>query len=257
MANWVLKGLRTGIKTTDYPRQPDYSPGVSPGRPRGLVLNAAADIDDLVQRCPTGAIVPQDSGVAIEHRRCVHCMRCSQDEGRAVAPWEQGHEWAAASIDGAAAVRRLERVFGRSLHIRFLDAGACSACVSEARQLNNPYYNMHRLGFFMTPTPRNADVLLISGPVSDAMRLPLQKTYAAMPEPKRVVAIGVCAISGGVFGPSFAAGGGASEVVPVDVMVPGCPPPPLAILHGLLVVVERKPPAELVSHPRDDGMEQP
>jgi formate hydrogenlyase subunit 7 len=82
------------------------------------------------------------------------------------------------------------------LHIRFVDAGACSACVSEARQLDNPYYNMHRLGFFMTPTPRNADVLLVSGPVSDAMKLPLRKTYDAMPEPKRVLAIGACAISG-------------------------------------------------------------
>ena len=96
-------------------------------------------------------------------------------------------------------------IFGRSLHIRFVDAGACGACISEARQLNNPYDNMHRLGFFITPTPRNADVLLVAGPVSDAMRLPLRKTYEAMPAPKRVIAIGGCAISGGVFGPSFAA----------------------------------------------------
>jgi Ni,Fe-hydrogenase III small subunit len=119
--------------------------------------------------------------------------------------------------------------------------------VSEARQLNNPYYNMHRLGFFMTPTPRNADILLVSGPVSDAMRYPLRKAYDTMPEPKRVVAIGACAIFGGVFGSSFAAAGGASEIVPVDVVVPGCPPPPLAILHGLLLVVERKPPSQPVS----------
>ncbi|MGC2075523.1 MAG: hydrogenase [Xanthobacteraceae bacterium] len=133
-------------------------------------------------------------------------------------------------------------MFGRSLHVRFVDAGACGACMSEARQINNPYYNMHRLGFFITPTPRNADILLVAGPVSDAMRLPLLKTYEAMPKPNRVVAIGACAASGGVFGPSFAALGGAAEIVPVDVVVPGCPPPPLAILHGLLVAVERKPP---------------
>ena len=105
--------------------------------------------------------------------------------------------------------------------------------MSEARQINNPYYNMHRLGFFITPTPRNADVLLVAGPVADAMRLPLRKTYEAMPTPKRVVAIGACAASGGIFGPSFAASGGAAEIIPVDVIVPGCPPPPLAILHGL------------------------
>jgi Ni,Fe-hydrogenase III small subunit len=110
---------------------------------------------------------------------------------------------------------------------------------------------MHRLGFFMTPTPRNADVLLVSGPVSDAMRLPLRKAYDAMPEPKRVVAIGACATFGGVFGPRFAACGGASEIIPVDVLVPGCPPPPLAILHGLLLVVGRKPPATAVSTPAE------
>jgi Ni,Fe-hydrogenase III small subunit len=183
-------------------------------------------------------------------------MRCSEENGGTAASWDQNYEWAADAPDNRAAVNRLERTFGRSLHIRFVDAGACSACVSEARQLNNPYYNMHRLGFFITPTPRNADVLLVSGPLSDAMKLPLRKTYEAMPEPKRVLAIGACAISGGVFGASFASAGGVSEALPVDVMVPGCPPPPLAILHGLLVLVERKPPAELVSLPSDRAMGQ-
>jgi Ni,Fe-hydrogenase III small subunit len=245
MANWVLKGLSTGIKSTNYPRRPEDATGVSPGRPRGSAFDSAADVDDLVERCPTRAIAPQDGGVAINHGRCIHCLRCRNDAEGAAVPWDSSYEWAGYNPDKA--IRRLETVFGRSLHIRFVDAGACSACISEARQLNNPYYNMHRLGFFMTPTPRNADVLLVSGPVSDAMRFPLQKAYDAMPEPKRVVAIGACAIFGGVFGPSFAAAGGASEILPVDIVIPGCPPPPLAILHGLLLVVERKPPAKLVS----------
>jgi Ni,Fe-hydrogenase III small subunit len=257
MANWVLQGLKTGIKTTSYPKSPDPSSGISPGRPRGAEFGSRTDVEDLVQRCPTMALVAQTGGIAVEYGRCIHCMRCSHDEGQPVVPWHQSYEWAAAAADAPTVVRRLERAFGRSLHIRFVDAGACSACVSEARQLNNPYYNMHRLGFFMTPTPRNADVLLVSGPVSDAMKLPLRKTYDAMPEPKRVLAIGACAISGGIFGPSFAAAGGASEVLPVDVVVPGCPPPPLAILHGLLVLVERKPPASLGSLPSDEAREQP
>lgn len=251
MANWVLRGLRTGIKTSSYPNRLDTSSGMSPGRPQGAKLAVPTEAEVLVQRCPTGAVEAQNGGVAVEHGRCVHCMRCSQDEGHPALPWDQSYEWAAIAPDIPSAVRRLVGAFGRSLHIRFVDAGACSACVSEARQLNNPYYNMHRLGFFMTPTPRNADVLLVSGPVSDAMKLPLRKTYDAMPEPKRVLAIGACAISGGVFGPSFAAAGGVSEALPVDAIVPGCPPPPLAILHGLLVLVERKPPAKLVSFPSD------
>ena len=130
------------------------------------------------------------------------------------------------------------------------DAGDCGACLNEVKQLNNPYYNMHRLGFFITPTPRHADVLLVVGPVTDHMRVALKKIYDAMPTPKRVVAVGACALSGGVFAESFVCGKGASTLLPVDVEVPGNPPPPLAILHGLLVAVGRKPPAALVSAPR-------
>jgi Ni,Fe-hydrogenase III small subunit len=251
MASWVLKGLRTGIRTTTYPDRPETAAGVTPGRPQGTRLGDD-DAADLVARCPTGAIAQQDGGVAVDLARCVHCQRCLRDDAGTVVPWEATYEWASVA-DDKAAMRRLERAFGRSLHIRFVDAGACGACVSEARQLNNPYYNMHRLGLFMTPTPRNADVLLVSGPVSDAMRLPLQKAYEAMPTPKRVVAIGACAVFGGVFGPSFAAAGGAAEIVPVDVVVPGCPPPPLAILHGLLLAVERRPAVPTLSSPPQAG----
>ena len=245
MANWVLAGLRTGIRTTSYPAQADNAAGVSPGRPRPASFASEDEAESLAERCPTGAILRQNGGIGIDHHRCIHCLRCRRDADD-VVPWDATYEWASGA-QTAAAVRKLERAFGRSLNIRFVDAGACSACVSEARQLNNPYYNMHRLGFFVTSTPRNADVLLVSGPVSDAMRLPLKKAYDAMPEPKRVVAIGACAIFGGVFGPSFAASAGASEIVPVDIIIPGCPPPPLAILHGLLVVTDRKPPATSVA----------
>lgn len=244
MANWVLKGLRTGIKSTAYPDASQNAPGISPGRPIGTRLPSSAAADRLVASCPTEAIARHGDGVAIDQRRCIHCFRCRREVDQTVT-WEDGFEWAATPPD--VAFRKLARIFGRSLHVRFLDAGACGACMSEARQINNPYYNLHRLGIFITPTPRNADVLLVAGPISDAMRLPLLKTYEAIPTPKRVVAIGACAASGGVFGASFATAGGAAEIVPVDVIVPGCPPPPLAILHGLLVAVERKPPSILVS----------
>jgi Ni,Fe-hydrogenase III small subunit len=246
MANWVLNGLRTGIKSSSYPDKRDDSRGVSPGRPVGTSLNSLEAADDLTARCPTTAITREDGGIAIDHGRCIHCFRCRRDVD-IPASWQQGFEWAAYACEPQ--VHKLARIFGRSLHVRFIDAGACGACMSEARQINNPYYNMHRLGIFTTPTPRNADVLLVAGPVSDAMRLPLRKTYDAMPTPKRVVAIGACAASGGIFGPSFAASGSATDIIPVDVIVPGCPPPPLAILHGLLLAVERKPPSALVSSP--------
>jgi Ni,Fe-hydrogenase III small subunit len=249
VANWVWKGLTSGIKSTAYPVRAELAAGVTPGRPVAAA-QLTLPAEELAARCPTDAISPSESGVAIDQGRCVHCRRCQADADHAGLPWRDNYEWAAFP-DMEAAQHELQRVFGRSLHIRFLDAGACGACMSEARQLNNPYYNIHRLGFFMTPTPRNADVLMVAGPVSDAMRFPLQSTYAAMPTPKRVIAIGACAISGGVFGPSFAASGGLDEILPVDVMVPGCPPPPLAILHALLVVVKRKPPASLISRPEE------
>jgi Ni,Fe-hydrogenase III small subunit len=254
MANWVVKGLRTGVKSSGYPRGSESTPGISPGRPIGTTLKSEVCAEELVTRCPTGAIARQDDRITIDQRRCVHCFRCQRDVDDK-ASWESGFEWAVQTGSGAAALHDLTAVFGRSLHIRFVDAGACGACMSEARQINNPYYNIHRLGFFITPTPRNADVLLVAGPVSDAMQMPLRKTYEAMPTPKRVVAIGACAASGGVFGPSFAALGGVAEIIPVDVIVPGCPPPPLAILHGLLVAVQRKPPSSLISTARGVVME--
>lgn len=242
MTRWVLEGLRTGIKSTRYPFAGEEAAGVTPGRPYGLADSAAAG-----SPCPIAAISIARESSVVDYRHCVHCQRC-RDTEPAVVKWQSDYEWAA-KCDEAQAAEALNRWFRHSLHIRFVDAGACGACMSEVRQLNNPYYNMHRLGFFLTPTPRNADVLIVAGPVTRAMWQPLRNTYAALPPPRRVMAVGVCAVSGGVFGPTVAVAGGASDALPVDVMVPGCPPPPLAILHGLLVLVRRKPPGQLESQP--------
>ena len=124
--------------------------------------------------------------------------------------------------------------FRHSVHVRFVDAGADGALISEVRLIDAPPYNLHRFGIFITATPRDADVLLVAGPVTEAMREPLRKAYEAMATPRRVVAIGNDAIDGGIFGKTFACAGGVAEVIPVDFIVPGCPPPPLAIIHGLL-----------------------
>ncbi|MGH8113304.1 MAG: NADH-quinone oxidoreductase subunit B family protein [Rhodanobacteraceae bacterium] len=118
--------------------------------------------------------------------------------------------------------------------MRFVDAGADGALIGEVHLLDAPPYNMHRLGIFVTPTPRDADVLLVGGPVTEAMREPLRKAYEAMPTPKRVIAVGDDAIDGGIFGESFASVGGVAKVIPVDFIVPGCPPPPIAIIQGLM-----------------------
>jgi Ni,Fe-hydrogenase III small subunit len=131
------------------------------------------------------------------------------------------------------------------VHVRFVDAGADGALISEVRLIDAPPYNLHRFGIFITATPRDADVLLVGGPVTEAMHQPLRKAFDAMPTPRRVVAIGDDAIDGGIFGKSFASAGGVGEVIPVDFIVPGCPPPPLAIIHGLLAAagqVDARPP---------------
>jgi Ni,Fe-hydrogenase III small subunit len=134
-----------------------------------------------------------------------------------------------------------ERAFGlfnRSLHIRTLDTGSCAVCESEIRLLAAPHYDLHRLGFFFTPAPRHADLLLVSGPAVRAMDVAVHKTYQAIPDPKIVVAIGACAL-GGVHQPSLFVHGTVDAVIPVDVYVPGCPPSPLALLQGLLLAVGR------------------
>lgn len=251
MSQWVCRGIKTRIKTTHYPAQAETAPGVSPGLPLGGAYAAA--VASLVNLCPTKAISPglvKDS-LIVDYRRCIHCFRCVRG---ATTPmrWDQGWQWAADgqkcdSIAPGSEGNRLSRVFAHSVHIIVVDAGDCGACLNEVKQLNNPYYNMHRLGFFLTPTPRHADILLVVGPVTEHMRLPLLKTYEAMPTPKRVIAVGACALSGGVFGPSFVSGAGVAQTLPVDVQVPGHPPPPLAILHGLLVAVGRQTPASITS----------
>jgi len=254
MTKWIWRGLRTGVKTTSYPRSPELAAGVSPGRPLGSRGGDKSKL--LVERCLTGALGLTGDQIGIDYRRCVHCFRCRRGADSAVG-WQTGYEWGtreAARDDDRAS---LDEAFQRSLHIRVVDCGACGACMSEIEQINKPYYNMHRLGFFLTPTPRTADVLLLAGPLTEHMRHPLTKVYNAMPAPKRVMAVGTCAASGEPFGPSFASNSGVTEAVPVDVFVPGCPPPPLAIIHGLLLLVGRTAPGSLDSAGPSEGRVTP
>ena len=138
--------------------------------------------------------------------------------------------------------RQVQRLFQRSLHVRHVDAGSCNACESEIKMLMNPYYDVQRLGIFFTPSPRHADLLLVTGPVTKSMEDALRLTYEAMPDPRLVIAVGACACSGGIFGPSSLVRGGVDEALPVDAYIPGCPPSPLALIHGLLLAVGRAEP---------------
>ena len=128
---------------------------------------------------------------------------------------------------------------GRSLSIRQVDAGSCNGCELEIVALNNPIYDIERFGIHFVASPRHADMLLVTGPVTRNMELALLKTFRATPEPKVVVAVGACGISGGIFGENYASLGGVDNVLPVDVYIPGCPPRPQALLHGILLAVGR------------------
>ena len=129
------------------------------------------------------------------------------------------------------------RLLGRALAIRQVDAGSCNGCELEIHALNNPYYNLEGLGIKFVASPRHADLLLVTGPVSRHMETALRRTYDATPDPKLVVAVGDCGCTGGIFGESYASCGRVSNVIPVDVAVPGCPPTPTAIMQGILTAI--------------------
>jgi Ni,Fe-hydrogenase III small subunit len=139
----------------------------------------------------------------------------------------------AASVDRAA-----RRKLGRSLAIRAVDAGSCNGCELEIHALNNAFYDLERFGLRFVASPRHADVLMVTGPVTRNMREALERTYNAAPDPKWVVAVGDCAVDGGLFSGSYAVVGGVSEVVPVDLHIRGCPPRPLQLLAGLLTLLK-------------------
>jgi len=257
MPQWTLLGLLQGKQTAPWPlaEGTDGQAGLL-GMPRYLPELCGDNCKACADICPTKAITMRasyaDSGrLDIDYGRCVVCQHCveacptgamalSSDwafgvRARDDLVWKQ--DASAAPATGAAT----RRAFRRSLHVRHVDAGSCNGCESELQALNNPFYNLHRLGIFFTASPRFADLLLVTGPVTQAMLGPLRATYEAMAEPRWVVAVGTCAVSGGIAEGGYACGHGLDGVLPVDVYLPGCPPNPAAIIQALLMFLERAP----------------
>lgn len=224
--SWFLRGLRAGILTENLGESKKVPLALSPGLPEATTYSTVEEAAEVASLCPTGALESERHIVNVNGDRCVECMRCKPAQN-----WRHDALWAYARGS-----EPLEAGFKRSIHVRIVDAGDCGACLNELSQLNGPSYNLHRFGIFITPTPRQADVLLVVGPVTRQMLDPLKLAYEAMPAPKRVVAVGACAATGGIFGPSVMCGAGAADGVPVDLVVPGCPPPPLAIVHALRAI---------------------
>ena len=255
MSTWFGWGLRSPVVTTAAPRREEDAPGVTPGRPVPTRFADESEARAVAERCPTKALRPEGSAVEVELARCIHCGRCRPgDSGGANADpdagadadsnvgvpgmeWRADYQWARWTCEP----RPLPREFRGSVHIRVVDAGDCGACLNEVHQLFQPHYSIHRLGLFHTPTPRKADILLVVGSGTAQMESPLLETFRAMPDPVRVVVAGACALGSAVLSPTFVSGDGVGRLLPVDVVVPGHPPPPMAILQGLLLAAGRGP----------------
>ncbi len=272
----LKKSLETGLVTIDYPRSaPPVSKRVR-GAPR-FDFARWRDARAAAECCPTGAIAVQYGDgvrhVRVDYGLCIFCGQCADADPDSAVRMTQEFELAARhrltlittasyalapdgthkalkalhEAEGAGEEtaaheelrRRIRRVLGRSLAIRQVDAGSCNGCELEIGAVNNPVYDIERFGIHFVASPRHADMLLVPGPVTRNMELALRKAYEATPEPKVVVAVGACGISGGIFGRNYATVGAVSDVLPVDVFIPGCPPQPLALLHGILLAVGR------------------
>ncbi len=247
MIEWIARGLRTGIVTTRYPKRPEHPPVGFRGRVD--LLEPEHGSTELEALCPTGAIrVATDGRVSLDRGRCILCGLCvaADPERFAFGPgYETAARQRASLVVGEPAPQTLDelratlsersRTLRRSIHIRHVDAGSDGGEEWEIQALTNPYYDMQRLGFFFTLSPRHADILLVTGAVTEPMRAPLLRAWETMPAPKAIVAAGTDACSGGLAAATGKTAGGVDSVLPVDVYVPGSPPSPIALLHGLLL----------------------
>jgi Ni,Fe-hydrogenase III small subunit/formate hydrogenlyase subunit 6/NADH:ubiquinone oxidoreductase subunit I len=278
MFDILRKSLSVGIVTTTYP---GTAPAVSRQARGAPAIDYAQwkDVRPAAAACPTQAISCQDTygerTVQLDLAKCVFCGLCAEADpairmtsncelaeaqraalkqtARYRLAKDGSHQQCLAQPEpasrkepsledlGQLLQQQTRKVLGRSLHIREVDAGSCNGCEVEIQGLNSPVYDLERFGIHFVASPRHADMLLVTGPVTRNMELALRKTYDATPGPRLVVAVGACGCSGGIFGQNYASLGSVDRIVPVDVYVPGCPPNPHALLHGILLAVGRIP----------------
>jgi Ni,Fe-hydrogenase III small subunit/formate hydrogenlyase subunit 6/NADH:ubiquinone oxidoreductase subunit I len=274
----LQKTIKTGTVTVNYPAEPAEISKHFRGRP-SFDFEKWKDARPATEACPTGAISLADKGdsrrVTVDYGLCIFCGLCAEASSDSAVRMTQefelatskrrnliltaeyklhadGTQLALSKVDrqpvnaeadveslGQKTRATIQKILGRSLAIREVDAGSCNGCELEIVALNNPVYDIERFGIQFVASPRHADMLLVTGPVTRNMELALLKTYRAMAEPKVVVAVGACGVSGGIFGQNYASLGSVDKVLPVDVYIPGCPPRPQALLHGILLAVGR------------------
>lgn len=240
MLNILRKIVKIGTVTENWT---DYVP---PERSRGEVVISGVtglEASKLTKICPTRAISVQARSLVIDFKSCIFCGQCVRNDP---GHFSENNNYKLATLSESIydderdiLQSKIHKIFGRSLHIRHVDAGSCNACDFEMSHLSNPIYDIQQYGIDFVPSPRHADMLMVTGVVTRNLTQALQMTYEATPFPKLVMAVGACACSGQVFGDSYAIRGGVDTIVPVDVYVPGCPPRPQALIHGIMLILDR------------------
>lgn len=260
MLGILKKIIATGRVTKEYPFVKDETPGRLRGKP-AVNPELCTFCGACAFSCPTGAITDQAARLDLAYEKCIFCGRCqeacpfeainlSNDFELAARAREDLH-WTLIKGEGTGEPlqptpqlkkllgNKIKKVLGKSLHIRHVDAGSCNGCDWDMTALLNPVYDLQRLGIDFVASPRHADMLLVTGPVTRHLEQALLETYQAVPDLKLVVAAGTCSCSGGVFKDGYAVIGGTDKVIPVDIYIPGCPPRPQAYIYGLLVALDR------------------
>ena len=255
MFNIYRERLRQGFRTSTYPLEPPTLPDRFRGLPVLHPDKCPEGCTICTDSCPTEAIQGDGKNLRLDLGRCLFCTECLSACPEGVIEFSTDYKLATRTrtdlfLNGQSTLKLAEkleqktlRLFGRSLKLRQVSASGCNGCEADVNVLNTLVFDLGRFGIQFVASPRHADGLLITGPVSQNMKLALLKTYGAVPSPKIVIAVGACAISGGPFMNHEEQNNGADSIVPVDMYIPGCPPHPWTILDGLLRLLDKLPPA--------------